>query len=123
MLGRLERIPRMGGGLQGRLPFPSVYRYAMPPPTAMIVGVESSENILPDRGQQRRYVEIRCRLHTSKTPHFLSVSSSLPRSDLKFALTELSTAPSTFPTDSWRLVPERTTAPGTSILSHYRTGR
>jgi len=76
MLGRPGRIPRMGGGLQGRLPFPSVYRYAMPPPWSGDDGVGSFENILPDRRQQRGYVELRCRSRTSKTPHFLSISRS-----------------------------------------------
>jgi len=64
MLGRLGRIPRMGGGLQGRLPFPSVYRYAMPPPNE------------PSGGAAKGGSSRRIRGSTSKTPHFLSISRS-----------------------------------------------
>ena len=55
-------------------------------------------------------------LNTSVPPHFSPCGRSPVKSDLEFALTELTTAPSTFPVIMWRIVPQCTMTPFTFIL-------
>ncbi len=105
------------GGLRGRPPFPWVYRYAMP------LQNWSFCSILSCKEQQRGYVLLRCRYDTLVTPHLSPCGRSPVRSDLEFALTELTTAPST------RLVmamilrtPKNTTTTNAFILGHYQAG-
>ena len=61
-------------------------------------------------------------LNTSVPPHFSPGGGSPERGDLEFALTELTTAPSTFPVFLCSIIPKSSAASSTSVLRHYQYG-